>query len=450
MDVCIHHNRPHAVIGLALIAALGGAGAAPLAAQQTIHGTIRDSTTHGAIPGAVVILFDSAGTSIDRRITDERGEYHIRLAPAARRARVVRIGFQLRDAAIPPAALRGEAPLDFTMLALPTMLASVHVRNESQCSHRRDREAALGLWEQARAELLASVVSRESSSAALHFFLFDRMFDASDRIATFTVTADSSEGSMKSFEAEHSAREFVASGFAEDSAGVRILFGPDADVLLDDAFATSYCFRIADPVRSRPTQVGIGFEAAKLPRGRIEIDGTLWVDTAARTIKDIEYRYDGLARSADEFHPGGTISFLQLTNGSVMIDRWVIRSVAAASRVSLSGGSPHVELMQVAHEAGGELASAVLPNGQAWHASLGTVRLHVVRPNGTPAVNVDLALTGTTYRANTDEQGDAVIQDLLPGPYGVELAPMVGAPIPTKATFTAVRDVVVQATVKLP
>ena len=34
-------------------------------------------------------------------------------------------------------------------------------------------------------------------------------------------------------------------GFRADSGGEHVYFAPDADVLLDDAFASGYCFHIA-------------------------------------------------------------------------------------------------------------------------------------------------------------------------------------------------------------
>jgi hypothetical protein len=424
----------------------------PLAAQA-MHGTVRDSASSQPISGAVFMLLDSSGVVLGRRITDERGLYRIPVPPAARWARLVRIGFRPRELRV-PATSDWAAVFDLTMVPVPTMLAPVRVRDESHCPRRDDRAAALGLWEQVRAGLLATIVAREDNAASVRLLTFDRAFDGnSDRITRLEVNADSITGTMKSFDAARSAKDFVQTGFSVDSGDTRFLFGPDAVVLLDEAFATGYCFRLAEAVRTRPSQVGLAFSPATRPPGRVDIDGTLWVDTAARVLRDIEYRYDGLPGRTDAFHPGGRISFRQMANGSVMIDRWYIRSVAVEREMALDDGESRVSSLPFAHESGGELASAAFPDGRTWHDSLGTLRIHAVRGAGKPATDIEIALPGTHYRAATDANGDAEIRELIPGPYSVEIVePRVaelGIRMPTPVKFIAVRDSVFRATVKV-
>jgi len=423
-------------------------------AAQELRGNVRDSVSHQPIAGAVLMLLDSSGVVLGRRITDETGHYVIALPGTARWARMVRIGFQPREMRVP--ARTGDViPLDVTMVPVSTMLATVRIRDESRCSRRNDRAAALGLWEQVRAGLLATVVARETNTASIHRLGFARNFDgASDRVTRFLVNADSAVGVTKSFNAAHSAEAFVKSGFATDSGGVETLFAPDADVLLDDAFASAYCFQLAAPVPTRANQVGLEFEPSGHARGRVDIDGTLWVDTAARALCDIEYRYLGLEGRTDAYHPGGRISFLEMQNGSVMIDRWVIRGVAEESDAFIDVGRPRSRDRLFVTETGGELESARWPDGRMWHASLGTLHGSAATISGKAAAGTVIALPGTHYRATTDSAGDAVITDLLPGPYSVEivdprLAP-IGLWIPAQVSFLAARDSTVRETLKIP
>ena len=424
--------------------------ARPLSAQ-TFHGTVRDSATHQPVIGAVFMVLDSAGIVLARRMTDERGAYRVSVTGNARWVRAVRIGFFPREIRMP--ASGGDLSLDFAMLPMPTMLSAVTVRDESNCPRRSDRAAALGLWEQVRAGLLATVVARESNPANVRLLEFERqMSDRDDEVVSLTVSADSATGTAKSFDSAHSAKDFVQYGFSHDSAGSRLLFGPDAEVLLDDSFASAYCFQLAAPVRSRPNQVGLAFAAANHPGGRVDIDGTLWVDTAARALKEIEYRYRGLPGRADALRSGGQISFYQSTNGSVMIDRWTIRSASAVRKVNLMNGRLIESVRMIPHEAGGELASAVWPDGKTWHASLGTLRVHAER-RGKPAAGYEISLPGTHYRATTDANGDAEIGDLIPGPYTVEvIEPRLAAldlRLPTPVKFVAVRDSIYRATIQM-
>ncbi|MFI5234010.1 MAG: hypothetical protein ACHQSE_16065, partial [Gemmatimonadales bacterium] len=61
----------------ALVALVAVALAARPAFAQAFHGTVRDSTNHQPIAGAVFMLLDSSGVVLGRRITDEHGEYGV-------------------------------------------------------------------------------------------------------------------------------------------------------------------------------------------------------------------------------------------------------------------------------------------------------------------------------------------------------------------------------------
>jgi hypothetical protein len=426
----------------------------PLAAQ-TFHGTVRDSATRQPVAGAVVMALDSAGVVLGRRVTDERGEFRLSITGDARWARVVRIGFLPREIRAP--SVDGDAAFDVSMVPVPTMLAAVTVRDESHCARRSDRAAALGLWEQARAGLLATVVARETNTATVHRLGFDRMMDeTSDKIVHLNVTADSISGAAKSFNASHTAKEFVKTGFVVVDTSGQSLFGPDADVLLDDAFASAYCFRIADPVKSRPREVGLAFAPASgsRPPEHIDIEGTLWVDTSARALRDIEFRYVGMPSITDKFRPGGRISFRQMPNGIVMIDRWYIRGVALTRDTIDIVGRPHQRTWMNATETGGELARAAWPNGETWRASLGALRIHAVTLDGAPARGAAIALPGTQYRGAADSSGNLLIGELVPGPYAIDvIEPRIAALgiwVPTPAKFVAARDSTFRATLTVP
>src|SRR5207249_11816663 len=54
-----------------------------------------------------LLLLDSAGKTIGRNITNDRGLYRIALAPEIRRMRVLRLGFRPREVRVPPTAVGG-------------------------------------------------------------------------------------------------------------------------------------------------------------------------------------------------------------------------------------------------------------------------------------------------------------------------------------------------------
>jgi hypothetical protein len=447
-----------------LLACLLSAGLAVNLAAQELHGTVRDSASRQPIAGAVLMLLDTSGAVLGRNITNERGEYRLVLSDRMQRVRVVRIGFRPKELPIPTPS-GGSAELDVVMRALPTLLEPVRVSANAHCPRRPDEATTFALLEQARAGLLAIVVAREANPAALVRMTFERAMEgASDRIANQSVRIDSAERVTRSFNAAHTATDFIKRGFMADSEKRQIFFAPDADVLLDEGFADGYCFRIVDSDPGRPNQIGLGFSAADRRRSRVDIEGTLWVDTIARALRDIEHRYVGLDRRIEALRPGGHIYFREMANGVVMIDRWSLRLVGGQLDTINTPGFTQgrrltLPIAQVrasfhAAENGGEVARATWPDGSTWHASLGTLRVHAVMTDGRPAAGTEVRLMDTQYRGVADSSGNIEIADLVPGPYSLtirdpRLLPL-GFEIATELHFTAQRDSALQRPLVVP
>ena len=440
-----------------LFGSLLSAGLAVDLAAQELHGTVRDSANRQPIAGAVLMLLDTSGAVLGRNISNERGEYRLVLSDRTQRVRAVRIGFRPQEVAIPTSA--GTTELDIAMRALPTLLEPVRVSANAHCPRRSDEGTTFALLEQARAGLLTIVVAREANPATLVRLTFERTMEgASDRIASQTVRIDSADRVTTSFNAAHTATDFIQRGFMADSAKRQIFFAPDADVLLDQGFADGYCFRIVDADPARPNEIGLGFSAADRRRNRVDIEGTLWVDTVARVLRDIEHRYVGLDRRIEALRPGGHVYFREMANGVVMIDRWSLRLVGGQldtinTPAFAQGRRLTLPIAQVrasfhASENGGEVARATWPDGSNWHASLGTLRIHATMSDGHPAIGTEVHLIDTQYRAVADSNGNIEIHDLVPGPYSLtirdpRLAPL-GFEIATSLHFVADRDSTLQ------
>ena len=451
----------------ALIAAFGVCtigGATGRAEAQETRDIVRDSASQVAIPGAVVSLLDNAGRALARTITNGRGEFHAVLTPDVSRIRVVRLGFQPRE-------LRAEAgpdsvsQLTISMQPVPSLLQPVRVAAPTRCPRRSDRLAALSLLEQARAGLLATLVARSENPARMTRLDVRRTLDRlGGRIVRHEVRIDSGALSTRSYVAARPATDFVRQGFRGDSGGQHVYFAPDAEVLVDDAFASGYCFHIMGRDAARANQVGLGFRASDRRNGRVDVRGALWIDTVALALVEIEYDYVGLEPQTEPFEPGGYIAFRDMGNGVVLIDRWFIRFVAPRQD-SAAGPSPPVVpaantrlrpplIVLVAVEGGGELARAKWADGRTWRASLGTLRLRLVTRSGAPAVGTVVRLIDTDYQAISDSTGQIEIQDLVPGPYLVQVADQQLAPLGvtmrTPFRFVAARDSVVSLVVTVP
>jgi len=426
-----------ATVGAALwIAAVVSA---PAANAQELRGTVRDSASRLPISTVVLILSDSAGTPIVRNLTNDRGEFRLQLPGGARRLQLLRIGFRPRTVVV-PAPTDGVVTLDLTMRMIPTLLDPVQVTDSPNCPRRDDRTAAFALWDQARSALLAAVVARETDHAVIKRLHFDRQMQQDGFTpASQTVQVDSSSGT-RPFVATHPAAEFIERGFVDDSANVAVFNGPDADVMLDDAFPRGYCFQLAKADRERTHQVGLAFEAATHKRGRVDVEGAVWIDSTTRSLVEIVFRYVGIDRRFEKYEPGGRVSFHTMANGTPIIDRWSIRPIGVpeSSRHGIVVVSPNDM-----HESGGEVARARWADGRTWTAPLGTLAGIVTRDR-VPTGGQLVTLAGTEYFAVSDSAGRFTITDLVPGPYSVAVADTILAPLEivlkTQVSFTAVRD----------
>ena len=430
-------------------------GARPSVHAQELRGAVRDAASRQPIPGAVITLLDGRGTALGRNITDEQGRYRIVVPSDAVTLRFVRIGFRPFTARVPRSGAAIDT-LDIAMASLPTMLDPVSVRANA-CPIRSDAGPALGLLEQARAGLLNTVVARKANPAAVVLIRFQRMLEGtSDRIASQTVTLDSTPRSTSSFYAARSGSEFVQAGFVSDADNGATFYAPDAEALLDDAFIAGYCVRLVNADKSRPSEVGLGFATPSRARNRVDIDGVLWVDTASRRLQSLEFRYVGLDRRLDDARPGGWVSFREMPNGIVIIDRWSLRlPVVRKDSVFNRSTREYVPRDVVdAEETGGEVAQIHWPPSLRWDAPLGTLQVRAMNRAKAPVVGARVQLENTTYSARADSNGSITITRLLPGPYKLATIDSqldaIGVSLSTSITFTAVRDSVHRTDLVVP
>jgi Carboxypeptidase regulatory-like domain len=431
---------------------------------QEVRGTVREIGNRQPIAGAVVVLLDSSSKTLGRNITDERGRYRVVVSTATTQLRFLRIGFRPATVQLRRSAATIDT-VDVLMTALPTMLEPMKV-SANACPRRDDAGQALGLLEQARASLLNSVVAREASPGSAVRLRFQRMMDGtSDRIARQTVRVDSVAQSESPFASVRSGSQFVHDGFTKDDVAGITFYAPDADALLDDAFIAGYCFRLIRADRDHPTEVGLGFYAASRARSRVDIDGVLWVDTTARQLRRLEFGYVGLDRSLDPARPGGRLSFREMANGVVIIDRWSLRlpvvsndSVAAGYSPSCVGESCFnaytLRGRLDAQETGGEVARISWPTGLVWDAPLGALRLTALTHARLPAAGTLVRLEDTDYSGRVGANGEVTLDRLLPGPYELvvldSLLQPLGITLQTPVRFEAARDSIHRATIDVP
>ena len=422
---------------LAAVLVLAAMTAAPALQAQVLSGTVRDSASQQPLPNTRVLALDPAGRATASVMTDPQGRF--RLSPwtsrAATRAgtiriRAVRMGFRPREIDVSRAS--AAAPVDLPLVPFPIVLEEFQVM-AATCPKRADRAPALALLRQVRQALFATVLARSQSSATMTRLLYDRDVESrTGRVVRQSVWTKVTSSTTEPFTAARSATLFNRQGFARDNLGAHRYIGPDAETLIDDAFASRYCVRLAGPDRTRPGVVGLGFEPVEREDGRIDMVGTVWIDTLSRVLQDLSFRYVGLDRQTSALQPEGRLSFRELPNGVVIIDQWSLRLTGAQS----SGEVPEI---------GGEIARATWPDGSGWHASLGSARLHIVDSQGRPASAAAVQLVDTDYQTKIDTTGIVQLNDLLPGPYTANVRDprLVALGLPARTAtlrFVAARD----------
>jgi hypothetical protein len=417
--------------------AIAAATAAPALHAQVLSGTVRDSASQQPLPNTRVLALDPAGRATASVMTDQQGRF--RISPwtsraAARtgtvRIRALRMGFRPTEFTVNRAS--AATPVDVPLVSFPIVLEEFQVMAAS-CPKRADRAPSLALLRQVRQALFATVLARSQSSATMTRLLYERNVERSTgRVVSQSVWRKVTSSTTEPFTAARSATLFDRQGFVRDTLGAHRYLGPDAETLIDDAFASRYCVRLAGPDRERPGVVGLGFEPVEREDGRIDMVGTVWIDTLSRVLQDLSFRYVGLDRQTSALQPEGRLSFRELPNGVVIIDQWSLRLSGAQS----SGAVPEI---------GGEIARAAWPDGSGWRASLGSARLHVVDSQGKPATAAAVQLLDTDYQVTIDATGIAQLNDLLPGPYTATVRDprLVALGLPARTAtlrFVAARD----------
>lgn len=409
-----------------VIAVAALVAAVPRAHAQRVRGALTDSATRGPVPGAVVVLYDSARRELARAISDARGEYSVARPAATRRMRIVRIGFRPTEAALDAA----DSIVDARLQPVPALLHDVRASADRVCPDRPNAGVALELWEQARAGLLASVVAREASPPRLRLRKYRRTLDPVRR----QVIADTAEYNdvvdARSFVAARVPWSFAVYGYMREADdGTREYFAPDERVLLDPSFAETHCLRPIDGRGPRATQLGIAFDPIDVPERDtiVDIAGTLWLDRATFAPLAIEYRYTSLEPANRD--SGGEVNFALMPSGVSMIERWEIRSASIATDLpSVSTGLvrrnvPRAERHNVRilgyRRIGGQIALATWPDGRRWVSDLPRIEGTLRTVEGDPVADAFVWIMRSADTVRSDARGHFEFPPMAPGLYVV-------------------------------
>ncbi len=407
---------------------IGVAGSA--AAQQVVRGSVLDSATQAPIAGAVVMLTGANGASLGRTVTNSGGEFSISVGGAAIRARVSRIGFHPRDVDV-AAAVAANSPIRVRMARLPSLLDAVRVTGSELCPNSRDQGGAFTLWEQVRAGLLAAVVAREANPAVVTTLTYQRLEGTSDHLVEQQAIAVRSGTTTRPFVAAASASHFATTGYVTNDTSGRTLYAPDADVLLDETFATTHCFHLEKADQRHAGQIGLAFSPSSRRGGNVDVEGVIWVDAARPTLRSLDFRHTGFDDAWSRTPPGGHIEFHDAPNGVSFIQRWfidipIVRVIEGAS-VAIQPGrvasSKAEEVVDGVQFSGGSVVSARWRDGSSWaEEPTGVSGVVTERDTNAPIMGALVSLDGTADTVLTDSLGRFNLTPVVPGKYRIQFA----------------------------
>ncbi len=298
--------------------ALASVGTPPVVSAQTLRGQVIDSVLQVPVGAGFVVLLDADGAEITRTLTSRNGRFTFTLAPNQRgplSLRSERIGY--RVAVTELFDVPTDEPVDLTIWvrALPVPLSAIEVRESTECKVRptEDEQTAV-VWEEARKALAAA--SWTASRQLYHVVsnLYDRDTDARRRRVLQEHHRPAIGHSTNPF-VSRAPIELLQNGYVSYEDGVVVYYAPDAEVLQDDGFLGTHCFRLRRGDDEGAALIGLGFEpvpSRKLP----DVEGVLWLDRQSSELRSLEFGYVNLPRHLRADGPsGGTVEFMPLDIG---------------------------------------------------------------------------------------------------------------------------------------
>jgi len=380
-----------------------------------VQGSVRDSASGNPVAGVVVMLLGERGDVVARTLTGTRGQYRLVRPLTAVQLRAIRLGFTPRLLTLPPMH-DGPASLLLTLAPVARTLQSVSTSVARGCPTPPNGAEAFGLLDQARAGLFATVVARERLPALLRVAQYQRQIGLDGvTVERQTVRVDSAVRTATSFSAGRAVEDLIDRGFRTGAAGEYTYAAPDADVLLSEQFQRGYCFSLASADSARANQRGLRFSPVRRRNGKVDVEGTIWIDTAQRVLRDVEFAFVGVDQLSASLGAGGHLGFHTLPNGLAFISQWSMRLIGARDPLASPASVQHYSIREI----GGEVAEAHVGDSGSFYAPLGTAHIMAVTTDGAPVAAARIRLANTDYQAFTNASGRASIPFLLPGSYQV-------------------------------
>ncbi len=309
---------PFARLGGAVLLVLAPARAS---AQSVLVRTI-EAESRRAIGGAIVVLLDSTGRRVAQGLTSESGRLRLQ-APGAGtfRLRADRIGHP--GVSSDPLTIADSASITLVMPLSRIELPQLTVSGSTACDSHGQGDQTAALWEEIRKALAASEITSSTQSVELVVRWFRR-----SRTRSGLLQWDSTVSAHTTRASPFATADPVAlqtAGYIQRLGHQWKFFGPDAALLLSDAFLADHCLELAAPDKNNPDALGLAFRP--VPGRRLpDIRGVLWVDRASAELRHLDFTFVNVPAAVAAPGLGGRIEFERLGSGAWIIRDWYIRA----------------------------------------------------------------------------------------------------------------------------
>ena len=390
------------------------------ASGQVVRGRIADGGDDQGIGGAMVRLLDRSEREHDRTLTRGDGHFLVQAREAGEfRVRIERIGYATTFSEFARVSVGDTVTLHVSSVPEAIELEGVVASADRQCTLRPTEAVAVAkVWDEARKALAATAWTADRQMHRYETLRIERKLDKEGwRVESETRLYEQRQASAP-FSAR-SADSLMAHGFVHITSSEILFWGPDAEVLLSDAFLDAHCFRLAPDSGGENDAIGIEFQPAEAG-GPPDIVGTMWLDRRTAHLRSVDFRFVNLNVPSWllDAEPGGSVDFLTLPDGTWIVPAWHLRMFRAGDggKHPLTG-RPYPTLEGITIETG-HVLRAHGESGAVFESDPGYSIVGMVRDSlGNALSDARVFLSGSGAEVTTDSAGRFELAHLAPGEY---------------------------------
>ncbi len=394
---------------------------------QILRGHVTEQDTGGPIAAVMILLLDGSGAQRAATFTDRDGAYQL-IAPQAGdyTLRVLRIGYESWESAPVRVVVGASYDVPLVMPVRAIQLAGLEVvESESSCSGTLEEGTRLvAIWSEVKKVLTAAQWTAGQQRYRYTIRTYDRDLNATGKRILREQSQSQTGNFVKPFWTLPP-EELSERGYFELSPQAGRYYAPDAEAVLSEFFIEDHCFAVQARTDAEGRHlVGLAFAPIPDRRDLGEVEGVLWLDEATAELRELEFTYVNFPEAFEgQDLIGGRIAFQRLPSGAWIVRDWSIRVPELAQERSMRFPIQTLVLQRL-REVGGEVLEVWSLAGELVHhaplaALLGTVYDSVA---GEPLADATVAIAGTAYGTQSNDDGRFTIEAPLSGEYTVTVS----------------------------